>query len=92
MKSKNEDERVERRKLLKTMVERTSGASTVPCSGLLVLLLSCCPGGNGSCSAAQKCSWCLARSCLLPCYFSFASALGTDDNATFTLPQGATHH
>ena len=38
MKSKNEDddERIERGKLLKTMVERTGGASTVPCSGLLV--------------------------------------------------------
>ena len=27
----------------------------------------------------------------LPCYFSFASALGTDDDAVFALPQGATH-
>ena len=27
----------------------------------------------------------------LPYYFSFASALGTDDDADFALPQGATH-
>ena len=54
MKSKNGDERTKKRRLLKTMVERTGGASTVPCSVLPVLLLSCSPGGNGSCCSAQN--------------------------------------
>ena len=79
----------------KSMVERTSGASTVPCSVLLVLLLSCCPGGNGSGCAAQS-----ARgvSCMYGCsrldavLSFFASALDTDDDAVFALPPGATHY
>ena len=78
----------------KSMVERTGGASTIPCSVLPVLLLSCNPGGNGSCCSAQSARKvsrgyaCSRLGAVLP---FFASALGTDDDAVFALPQGATH-
>ena len=55
MKNKNGDERLQKLKMLKTMVERTVGAATVPCLAVISpsrVLLSCSPGGRKSCCAA----------------------------------------
>ena len=53
-----------------------------------------CPGGNGSCSAAQSAhdvSRRYASSRLGAVLLFFASALDTDDDAVFALPPGAIH-
>ena len=73
MKNKNGDERLQKLKMLKAMVERTVGATTVPCLAVISssrVLLSCSPGGRKSCCAALPAldvsRYALAE---MPCYF-----------------------